>query len=81
MADYLMDPIQQIVHEMEKEIQEARAKYEPIVMKLSDASFIAILQVVDEERQRRMVRLMLENPAIMQMEVEKLNQMFKDEGN
>lgn len=74
----MMDPITDIVSKMAKDVEEAKAKYDPMVKNLTDASFIAIFQSVMEERDRRMQRLILENPVVRQIAMMKLAEQMKE---
>lgn len=54
------------------EMNTAKAKYEPLVQHLTDMEFAALYTVIMDERTIRMARLMMENPAILQQQLEKL---------
>lgn len=67
--DLLSDPI---FDNIRKDFEEAEKKYNPLVRHIKDIEFAALYKVVVEERTRRMARLMIENPAILKMEAERL---------
>lgn len=62
-------------------LRKAKEKYTPLVQNLTDMDFAGLFQVVMDERKKRMVRLMMENPAILRSAIDDLNQRIKDEGN
>lgn len=69
-------------------LTKAKNKYRPLVHSLTDMEFAGLFQIVMEERETRMAKLMLTNPGFRmaaahhaQQEIDKINQQIKDGEN
>jgi hypothetical protein len=56
-----------------------KAKYEAIVPRLTDEAFAALFSVVMEEREKRVMRLIIENPLVRQQAISDLARKMQDE--
>lgn len=63
------------------ETNAAIKKYTPLVKSLTDLDFAGLYKVVMDERQVRMVRLMIENPLVRQQAIEDLKHSIHDQEN
>lgn len=71
--------MQSLVDPIIKEFQEATAKYEPVIKKLTDTSFAALFKLVEKERTIRMVRLYQTVPGLAQHAMNEIAQQKQQE--
>jgi hypothetical protein len=64
--------IEELMQDSVGQLLKATAKYGPLVEKLTDMEFAGLFQVIQEERSRRITRLMIENPFLRRAALEQI---------
>jgi hypothetical protein len=58
------EKVDSLFREVEDKFQTAYNKLDPVVRKMPDVDFAAMYKIVMEERERRLIRLVKENPFL-----------------